>query len=241
MPARLRRSRPNVRVAPVLLLLLLGGLPAVVRADPILITDSRYVYTGLSLVPGTWMEQLRAPDVPFGTFDATLAASASAGEGTVRSTSAQRSTVSPTRFTGSGRTENVATAASGVVSSSAVSLFAATFTLTTPHVFHFSGEFLRSDTGFVEFEIAFAGEGGLGEGGLGTSGILGPGEHELYIWLLSEVHGFPGEGTAYASGSYDVDVSLHPVPEPASMTLLAVGLASLAAGRRLRTRSSRRR
>jgi hypothetical protein len=214
----------------------------VLRADPILLQDSRYVSTQVSIEPGVWLTEERTPAAAFAAFDVNLTSIATSAAGTARATAEQHSVLTRTRFVGRGRTENTAAAAADVVSSGAVSLFAATFNLSTPHAFRYSGAFQRSETGFVEFEIAFAGEGTLGEGSeLGTHGVLGRGEHDFYIWLLTAADGFPSERAGYASGSYDVELSLHPVPEPASFALLATGLASLAAWRQRRCPSCGRR
>jgi hypothetical protein len=221
----------------VLVLLLAVGLAPVLGAEPILISDGRYVqaFAAVELPerPSDFTD-LRRPDVPFGPFDATAVATRAAGGSTARSTASQRSMLSPSHMTAIVVAESIADANGIWVGTAASSAFSITFDLPIAHSYEFRGDFVRSGDGFTEFESAFAGEGSLGEGQeLSTHGVLGSGRHQLFVSVLTEA--FPGEqGSDRPSGTFSVDLSLHPVPEPATIALIGGALSALAVRQRRR-------
>jgi PEP-CTERM motif-containing protein len=204
-------------------LLLVGSHAAAASADAILVSDGRLVLTCVN--PCSSPVQLRRPTVPFDPFDLTISSVLTEGGRTRRATASQRTVVTPTRFTGSGFTE----VAGGV----AENAFAITFDLLGPHYYRFTGSFDEvGDSESTELQASFAGgKCFVLPCDFAPRGVLPVGQQKLFISLVTE-------SPHYARASYDVDLSMQPVPEPASIGLLAAGLTGAAAGRRWKRRKA---
>jgi hypothetical protein len=158
------------------------------------------------------------------------------------STATQRSLITPTRISASGRLDNEAMGGGVIIGAEAQSGMNVTFDLAVPHRYdlHAAVETFRGDTfAFQEFAIGLAGVRALTSQGLGGElnavGILPAGRHEFLLEALSFVEAVPGDRLS-AAATYQADLQLTPVPEPSTILLVGAGSALLARYRRKKVR-----
>lgn len=207
------------------------GWPALVFADPITLNeDIRRVSVFIQQVGGV---DQRAADF------LTVAESSSGVSGTATLIS---SISDLQHLTGSG-VASLTSAGNAHLFSNASSSFVIGFTIAAPHDYSFRGSWtgsgdkmgaaiLKTNTGDAFFDVVINGPSAFER-----SGRLPSGAYSFEV--LSDVVGtsFSPATTLGSSFEFAFDLQASPTPEPASIFLLASGLAALAAGVRRRRHS----
>jgi hypothetical protein len=229
-----------------LLLALVHASP--LSADPVLVSDTRRV-TALSLIGSDFPPpDVQMPAAPFAPFVGLASSSVTVGEASAQTTTNQRSSFGDRVFRGSGSVDSSAigsgeSAAPAFTAGS--SLIDVDFDLTSPHRFDLlvqlavsrmeefpgSGGFGEADFVLSSDDVAIVADGlRFGSRQREAAGILPAGSYRLYAEAFTE----SVSSVLFTSHTptFDLELSLTPVPEPGSLLLLGGGCAALAARRR---------
>ena len=224
------------RTAGLVIVCLSWAFPA--SSDPILIDGRRFVNATGSFVSGedrVFFSSELVPETPFGSWDGGLSLAVFAAGGRGTSTATQRSVITPTRISASGRLDSEAVPGGVIIGSEAQSGVNVTFDLTVPHRYSFHAAVQRDvfdPQGFSEFAIAVAGIALTGVGELNRVGILPVGRHEFLVEALTFAEATPEGGVSRRAATYEADLHLTPVPEPGTMVLVGAGSLFVARWRR---------
>ncbi|HTI38909.1 MAG TPA: PEP-CTERM sorting domain-containing protein [Vicinamibacterales bacterium] len=244
---------PSIRRTVGIGILLIVSSVAAASADPILVTDGRFVAASAIVNAQPPTVVVNTPSAPFSPFTASASATATAAAFTAQTTSTQHSSLGSTLFSASGSIDSSAdvSAPEGFAFANGSSTFEIEFDLSMPYSFALTGSIAVDDMelggGFGEVEVSLGTEpvsGGIdvvagddirfGSQLLDFTGVLPAGRHRLLVEASTE--SVASDGLAHHGSNFDVDFALTPTPEPPSIFLLGAGTVVLATKRRLARR-----